>query len=229
MTERVHFPYPLGTPLVSDWNPPALELAVSGRGRCWLLSKGFLSPKRSLITGATLVPAKHQGLPAPRPRASLLLLAHLALLHPIAPIRSAFHEKQTHGGDVFLLEGGNLSDVQKETTTKRDPDASLPAGVDALVRTKAPDVRVKCGWLNGCGGCETPPSQRELALSAATCVTQDLSSPCPSVPGWGQHGRVSGAGDAEGLGEQLRPKPLPLPTHPPSLLFSSSGEFSSPA
>lgn len=31
------------------------------RGRCWLVSKGFLSPKNSLITGVKLVPAKHQG------------------------------------------------------------------------------------------------------------------------------------------------------------------------
>lgn len=31
------------------------------RGRCWLVSKGFLSPKNSLITGVKPVPAKHQG------------------------------------------------------------------------------------------------------------------------------------------------------------------------
>lgn len=31
------------------------------RARCWLVSKGFLSPKNSLITGIKLVPAKHQG------------------------------------------------------------------------------------------------------------------------------------------------------------------------
>lgn len=31
------------------------------RGRCWPVSKGFLSPKSSLITGVKLVPAKHQG------------------------------------------------------------------------------------------------------------------------------------------------------------------------
>lgn len=34
--------------------------AVFGRGICWLVSKSFLSPKQSLITGVKLVPAKHQ-------------------------------------------------------------------------------------------------------------------------------------------------------------------------
>lgn len=34
--------------------------AVLGRGGCWLLSKAFLSPKQSLITGVKLVPAKHR-------------------------------------------------------------------------------------------------------------------------------------------------------------------------
>lgn len=35
--------------------------AVFGRGRCWLLSKGFLSLEQSLITGVKLVPAKRGG------------------------------------------------------------------------------------------------------------------------------------------------------------------------
>lgn len=32
-----------------------------GRGRCWLVRKGFLSPKHSLITGVQRVPGKRRG------------------------------------------------------------------------------------------------------------------------------------------------------------------------
>lgn len=98
------------------------------RGRCWLVSKGFLSPKSSLITGVEVVPAKHQGGQRQRLQHPFLLASLLPIPIPSIPIRSAFlraktnsGEKQIDGGDVsergmFLLEGGrerSLSAVQR--------------------------------------------------------------------------------------------------------------------
>lgn len=79
------------------------------RGRCWLVSKGFLSPKSSLITGVEVVPAKHQGGQRQRLQHPFLLASLLPIPIPSIPIRSAFLRAKTNSGEK-QIDGGDVSE-----------------------------------------------------------------------------------------------------------------------
>lgn len=134
------------------------------RGRCWLVSKGFLSPKNSLITGVKVVPAKHQG-----GRQHPFLAGCLPPPHPLHPDKICISsgKKQIVGGKK--LDGGDVSEMgcfcwregakpfspcrktsqlcrdrqQQHPQQKQDPRVSLPGGIEGLVPTMAPDGLLK--------------------------------------------------------------------------------------